>query len=282
MKKVLGLLLAGSIVLTGCGSGESQTDSSNVLRVGMECAYAPFNWTQEAAQVGDGSSAAPIYQSDFYAYGYDVMVAQMIADELDMELEVHKVEWDSIGLGLTSGEYDAIIAGMGYTAERDASYDFTDPYYFRENVIVVRADSEYASFTKLSDFAGTGAVGTTQLGTFWVDIMEQVPDYTPGAFYGTTAECFMAVSNGAADFTIIDLPTSQSALLTNSDLKILELDESDNLTDPTGATNVCIAVNNGDSELQEKIQGVLDDMGWDKEKMNEMMELAIELQPASN
>lgn len=283
MNKLFGLLLAGSMVLTGCSSSASATeDSSNVLRVGMECAYAPFNWTQETAEVADGSTAVPIYQSDYYAYGYDVMVSQMIADELGMELEVHKVEWDSIGLGLTSGEYDAIVAGMGYTQERDASYDFTDPYYFRENVIVVRADSEYASFTKLSDFAGTGAVGTTQLGTCWVGIMDQVPGYTQGAYYSTTAECFMAVSNGAADFTIIDLPTSQSALLTNPDLKILELDENDTLSDPTGATNVCIAVAEGDSELQQKIQDAMDALDLDKDKMNELMGLAIELQPASN
>lgn len=267
--------------LTGCGSSVAKTDSTKVLKVGMECAYAPFNWTQETAAVGDGSSAEPIYQSDYYAYGYDVMMSKMLADELGMELEIHKVEWDSIGLGLTSGEYDVVVAGMGYTPQRDVNYDFTTPYYYRENVIVVRADSEYADFTKLSDFAATSAIGTTQLGTSWVELMDQVPNYTPGAFYSTTAECFMAVSNGAADFTIIDKPTSKSAMMTNAGLKILELEEGANLTEPSGSTNVCIAVNEGDSELQAKLQGALDNLNFDKQKMDEMMDLAVQLQPAS-
>ena len=90
----------------GCGSDSTDTasassaDSDKVLRVGMECNYVPFNWTQETEDLADGSKAVPIYGSDFYAYGYDVAVAQKLADEMGMELEVHKVDWSSIGTSL--------------------------------------------------------------------------------------------------------------------------------------------------------------------------------------
>ena len=143
----LRLALAGATlpvvsVLGGCGQsdgGSTQGEppvaeaSTNTLRVGMECAYAPFNWTQDAPTTPDGSEAVPIYGSDYYAYGYDVAVAQMIAEELGMGLEIHKVEWSSIGISMDSGDYDCIIAGMGRTAEREMAYAFTDPYYYRDN-----------------------------------------------------------------------------------------------------------------------------------------------------
>ena len=101
-----GVLVLG--MLTGCGKSESKKDD-NVLRVGMECAYAPFNWTQETEEVANGDKAVKIYGSDYYAYGYDVMMAKKIADELGMELEIHKVEWDSIGMAMDAGEYTFVL-----------------------------------------------------------------------------------------------------------------------------------------------------------------------------
>lgn len=126
--RALGGVLAGIMsasMLTGCGSsgtggtGSSSgdgTSSGNVLRVGMECAYAPFNWTQTGEEVKNGDTAVKIYGGGGYAYGYDVMIAKKLADKLGMEHEIHKVEWDSIGISMDSGEYDCIIAGMGRTS----------------------------------------------------------------------------------------------------------------------------------------------------------------------
>lgn len=274
---------------SGTGSAEASTtateDSSSkgVLRVGMECAYAPFNWTQETEEVANGDKALPIYGTSYYAYGYDVMMAEKIADELGWDLEIHKVEWDSIGMGLDSGEYDCIIAGMGVTAEREQAYTFTEPYYYRDICITVKKGSGLENITKLSDFAGKNVTATTQLGTAWVNLIDQIPDVQLGANYATTAECFMAVENGVADISVIDLPTSQSAAMTNDDLVLLTLDADDTIEDPTGSTNVAIAVRKDDTELRDKIQAAMDSIGWnDKEKMDEMMSEAIKLQPAAN
>ncbi len=293
-KAVVNTLVAVSLaagMLSGCSTSKAaqssaevqETDGKKVLRVGMECAYAPFNWTQETAETADGGKAEPIYGTSYYAYGYDVMMARKIADELGWDLEIHKVEWDSIGMGLDSKEYDCIIAGMGKTAEREKAYDFTEAYYFRDICITVKKGSQFEAFTGLSDFAGTDAKLTTQLGTAWVNLLDQIPDGNPGANYATTAECFMAVSNGAADLCVIDLPTSQSAAMTNPDLMLLTLDADDTITDPTGSTNVCIAVRKGDTELKDQIQGAMDALSWNsKDQMDEMMAEAIRLQPAAN
>ncbi len=306
LKKLLCMFLSALFLLSAlsaCGSGDAtvSTESSaetssetsaesesagssyeeqKVLRVGMECAYAPFNWTQETAEVANGDTAVPIYGTEYYAYGYDVMMAQMLADYLGWELEIHKVEWTSIGLALDSGDYDCIIAGMGWTEEREQAYDFTDPYYIRETVVTCKAGSEFENITGISQFAGMNVRATTQLSTVWVNDLTEIPDVVLAGDYETTSECFMAVANGVADICVIDRPTTESALLTNDGLVILDLDSEDTFSD--AFTEVCIAVRSGDTELQTLLQDALDALEWDQEKMDEMMSLAIELQPAAN
>lgn len=270
------------VLAAGCGSNRADSEDDNVLRVGMECNYVPFNWTQETEELSDGSKAVPIYGSDFYAYGYDVAVAQMLADEMGMKLEIHKVDWSSIRTSLDAGDYDAIIAGMGRTAEREISYSFTEPYYYRDNCIVVKKGGAYENVTKLSDLAGTGCKLTTQLGTGWVPLLEQIEGGVQAGNYETTSECFMAISNGVADVCVVDLPTAESAALTNDDLKVITLDSSDTFTGDDEMVNVCIATRKDDTAFRDKIQDAMDAIGWnDKAAMDELMDQVIKLQPAS-
>lgn len=290
--KAVGMMVAGAMMvsmLTACDSDSKSSESAssgssgNVLRVGMECAYAPFNWTQTSAEVANGDIAVEIYGGGGYAYGYDVLVAKKLAEELGMELEVHKVEWDSIGISMDSGEYDCIIAGMGRTSERMLSYSFTDPYYYyRNNCIVIKKGSDIENVTGLSQLAGKNVTATTQLGTGWVPLLDQIPDVTLGANYETTAEVFMALSNETADVAVIDVPTAESALLTNTDLKMITLDSSDTFTGDEEMTNVCIATSKDDTALRDKLQGAMESIGLERDKMDEMMEEAISVQPAAN
>ena len=307
---ILSLVTAMTVtMLSGCGSGETASSETaetaeaavttndevteadgtgsdaegGVLRVGMECAYPPFNWTQDEATTPDGSKAVPIYGSDYYAYGYDVAVAQKLADELGMELEIHKVEWSSIGISMDAGDYDCIIAGMGRTAEREMSYSFTEPYYYRDNCIVVKKDGPYSEVTGLSELFGTGCKVTTQLGTGWIPLLDQIEGAETGMNYETTSECFMAVSNGVADVCIVDLPTAQSALLTNDDLMIITFDEADSFEGDDEMVNVCIATRKDDTALRDRIQEAMDALGWDdKAAMDELMDKVITQQPAAN
>lgn len=277
---LVGLTMVASL-LTGCGSDKSGgKEEKKVLRVGMECAYAPFNWTQSSEEVSNGDKAVPIYGTSDYAYGYDVMLAQKLADELGWELEIHKVEWSSIVLGMNSGDYDVIIAGMGYTEERDNSVDFTDPYYIRNNVLIVNTEGALANAKTLTDFKG--ASSTTQVGTIWEQYVPQIPDVKKLTYFETTSEVVMAVSMGAADCGILDEPTAMSAALANSNIKYVKLDDSDGFTVPEGQSlNVCVAVKEGNSALKKELDDALDSIKWDQDKMIELMDLAVKLQPLS-
>ena len=112
------------------------TDTSNgTLKIAMECAYAPFNWTQTT----DANGAVPIQGQDgMYANGYDVQVAKYIAAELGMALEVYSYVWDSLIPAVQSGAVDAIVAGMSPTAEREEQVDFTDCYYNSNLVVIIK------------------------------------------------------------------------------------------------------------------------------------------------
>ena len=274
----------GQNVSNGASAGESEFYVSDawengVLRVGMECAYAPFNWAQSSSQVSNGATAPLIYGADSeYAYGYDVMFAQMIADQLGMELEVHRVDWSSITLGLSSGDYDMIIGGMAYTESRDQAVDFTDTYYIRDNVAIVRADSPYASAKTVSELAGASV--TTQIGTTWVNMLEQVPDATIVTPTETTSQAVMNVANGVVDVMVTDEPTAMSAVAAYPDLIYIKLDESDSFQNVEGETNnCCIAVREGETQLVDVLNQAMSDIGWDESKMEEYMDLAVELQP---
>lgn len=296
---IIGITLAASL-FAGCSSEKSnakqdksnanaeQTSTTNVttgteekvLKVGMECAYAPFNWTQSSEEVSNGDKAVPIYGTSDYAYGYDVMLAQKLADQLGWKLEVHKVDWSSIVLGLNSGDYDAIIAGMGYTDEREKSVDFTDPYYIRNNVLIVNKKGKYAAAKTLTDF--TGASATTQVGTIWEQYVPQIPKVKQLTYSETTSEVVMAVNMGSADCGVLDEPTAMSATMANPDIAYIKLPDSDGFTIPKGQSlNVCIAVKEGDKALQKQLDDALDAIGWNEDKMNELMNLAATLQPLS-
>jgi len=283
-KRTISTLVCITLVATllvGCASQKSsENEDKKVLRVGMECAYAPFNWTQSSEEVSNGDKAVPIFGTSDYAYGYDVMLAQKLADELGWELEIHKVDWSSIVLGMNSGDYDVIIAGMGYTEDRDKSVDFTDPYYIRNNVLIVNSEGTYANAKTLSDF--TGASSTTQLGTIWEQYVPQIPEVNQLTYYETTSEVVMAVSMGAADCGVLDEPTAMSAAIANSNIKYIKLDDTDGFTIPEGQSlNVCVAVKEGNSELQKSLNDALDTIKWDEVKMVDLMNLAVELQPLS-
>lgn len=132
------LLSAGQTVTELALNPTAPANPSGTLRVAMECAYAPFNWTDMSEpSVG----AVPISgegQEGMYANGYDVQIAKYIAYSLGMDLEIYAITWEGLLPALQSGSVDAIIAGMSPTAEREAEIDFTDVYYSSNLVVIYK------------------------------------------------------------------------------------------------------------------------------------------------
>lgn len=127
---------AGKEVTSLALESEVPANPTGTLRVAMECAYEPYNWTETSAE---SVGAVPIHgegKDGLYANGYDVQIAQYIANKLGMTLEVYSYEWDSLIPALQSGNVDAIIAGMSPTAEREEEIDFTNVYY-ESNLVVI-------------------------------------------------------------------------------------------------------------------------------------------------
>ena len=174
MKRFIALLAAWLMLfcVAGCKKQEENSSAStaedDTFVVGMECNYAPFNWTQTNAS----ETAVEIADGSGYADGYDVRIAQKIADGLGKKLVIEKIEWDGLTLAVRSGKIDAIIAGMSPTEERKATIDFTDPYYETGVVIVVKKDSAYAAADSLDDFAGAKITG--QMNTYHYTVIDQI------------------------------------------------------------------------------------------------------------
>lgn len=301
-KKILALMLSAAMVfaLATCGSGssdsgnetasaEAETEADavslpagvndgtgDVLRVAMECAYAPYNWTQE----DDSNGAVPIQDSTNYAYGYDVMMAQYIADALGMELEIYQLDWDSLPLAVKAGTVDCVIAGQSITSERLETVDFSDPYYYASIVVLVKSDSEYATAEGVSDLAG--CVATSQVNTVWYDTcIPQIENVTRTASTETTAQMLVQLEAGAIDVVVTDQPTALGACAAYDDFTMLDFtDSDDNFEVSEEEINIGISMYKGNTGLCDAINSVLATLTTDD--FTEMMNEAIAVQPLTN
>lgn len=117
---------------------EAPAITTGTLKVGMECAYEPYNWTElKAGTLGEVAISSEGKENQF-ANGYDVQVAQYVANKLGLKLEIYAMEWDSLLPAVQSGTIDAIVAGMSPTAERKQEIDFTDTYYESNLVVIIK------------------------------------------------------------------------------------------------------------------------------------------------
>lgn len=164
------ILLVVLVIMTGCGSKDKAAGGkeSETFTVGMEAGYAPFNWTQS----DDANGGVKIDGTKEYAGGYDVAIAQKVADDLGKKLVIVKTEWDGLIPALTSGKIDAVMAGMSPTEERKKSIDFSDSYYKSNLVMVVKNGSKFQSATSIQDFEGAKVTG--QLNTFHYSVIDQI------------------------------------------------------------------------------------------------------------
>jgi putative lysine transport system substrate-binding protein len=285
-KKLLCLLMAAALVLsmTACGgssssgtaedsTGAAKSEGGKVLKVAMECGYAPYNWTQP----DDSNGAVPINDSSDYAYGYDVMMAKKIADELGYELQIVKLDWDSLIPAVQSGTIDCVIAGQSITSDRLEMVDFTEPYYYASIVTLVKSDNKYAEAKGLSELAG--ATCTSQLGTIWYDkCLPQIKDANVLAAQESAPAMLVALNSGKCDLVVTDMPTAQAALVAYPDFKILDYtDTADNFEVSDEDINIGISVQKGNTELVDGINSVLSKMTTDD--YNKMMDEAISVQP---
>lgn len=273
-RKIIALVLA-MVMCLGLAACGSEPENDNVLRVAMECAYAPYNWTQN----DDSNGAVPIAGTNSFAYGYDVMMAKLIAESMGKELEIVKLDWDALVPAVDSGDVDLVIAGQSITAERLEVVDFSDPYFYASIVTLTKADSAYASATSVADLAG--AVCTSQLGTIWYDIcLPQIPDADIQNAQETAPAMLVALDSGAVDLVVTDMPTAMAATAVYSDMVLLDFTGTEGEFEVSEEEiNLGISMKKGNTELLEAVNGVLATMTV--EDYEAMMQEAIAVQPLS-
>ncbi|WP_432718525.1 transporter substrate-binding domain-containing protein [Pectinatus frisingensis] len=265
------VLAIGTAVIAGCGS--SADSDKKVLRVGMECAYAPFNW----AQNDDTNGAVKIADSDQYAMGYDILMAKKIADGMGYKLEIHKMDWDGLIPAVNTGKIDAVIAGMSITDKRKQTVDFSDVYYNASIVALVKKDGKYANAQSVADL--NGAIATSQLNTVWYDMIDQIPNADKQPAIDNVPGMIVALTSGKVNVLVLDKPTAMAAVFANPDLKMLDFTGDGAFKVSKEDVEMGIAVKKDNSDLLKKINEQLAKINDDDR--NKMMEDAIKVQPLS-
>ena len=260
----LALILSLMMLFTLSALGET-------LKVGMECDYAPYNWTQS----GESESAVKLAVGG-YADGYDVQIAKLIAQGLGLELEIVKTEWDGLPPALTSGKIDAIIAGMSPTQERKLVIDFSDPYYESNLVVVVKKDGAFANAKELKDFAGAKITG--QLNTFHYTVINQIEGVQQQTAMETFPAMIVALSSGRIDGYVSEQPGAVSAAASNPDLAYVMFDEGKGFVCDPADTTIAVGLQKGSALLAQVNEALA---ALDKETREQMMEQAIANQPLS-
>lgn len=262
---LMALTLSATVLFAGCAKKDD-----NTFKVGMECAYAPFNWTQ----IDDSNGAVPIDGTSEYAGGYDVEIAKKIAEGLGKELVIVKTGWDGLVPAVQSGKIDAIIAGMSPTADRKEKIDFTDNYYETNLVMVVKKGGAYENATSIQDFSG--AKITAQLATFHYTVIDQINGVDQQEAMDDFSAMRVALESGAIDGYVSEKPEGVSAMAANANFAMVEFTEGFE-TSPED-TAIAVGLKKG-SELTDKINEILSEITVD-EQIN-IMDTAIANQPAA-
>ncbi len=274
MKK-LWSLLALAMVLSACGNSGNNADDGESgktkLVVGMECNYAPFNWTDT-----DSNEFNLAVEAGGYCDGYDVQIAKSIADSMGRELVISKMDWDSLEPSLNSGAIDAIIAGMTDTAKRRENADFTTPYYQSKMAMIVLKDGAYANAKALDDFAGATVQG--QLNTMYDTVIDQIPNVNHAQPLENYPYMIAALKSGTVDALTAETPVALGAVAAHPELAMVEFEDGKGFQIDLSDTAVSIGVKKGNTELLNEIQKALDELSEDTRK--QMMEDATTRQPA--
>lgn len=251
---------------------KAEEETDNIFVVGMECNYAPFNWTQ----VNETETTVPL-EGGGYADGYDVTIAQAIAKYLGKELVIKKMSWDGLEPALQAGVIDAVIAGMTDTADRRQRVDFTQTYYESQMVLIVRKGDKLENAKSLKDFSNKKVLG--QLNTLYDTVIDQIPNVKHATALEDYPAMVMQLNNELVDAVTAELPVAAGIIATNPDLTYVEFKDGKGFDVDLTDTSVSIAISKENSKLKEEINNYLDTLS--NEDKNIMMDEAIKRIPAT-
>lgn len=210
------LAFAGALALTGCGNSDAPADAAGsadasgsdtmqlvtdgTLTIGTSAEYEPFE-----------------YMEDGEYKGFDLELAQAIADDLGLELKIENVDFDTIVPGVASGtKYDMGIAAITATPEREKEVGFTDSYYMDDQAIVTMADNTEIAGDNYADALNAGGVKiAVQSGsTAEAFAKENFPNAELVPFKNAT-DCFAAVQSSQANALVTNRSVAAQLVATS-------------------------------------------------------------------
>lgn len=210
------LAFAGALALTGCGNSDAPADAAGsadasgsdtmqlvtdgTLTIGTSAEYEPFE-----------------YMEDGEYKGFDLELAQAIADDLGLELKIENVDFDTIVPGVASGtKYDMGIAAITATPEREKEVGFTDSYYMDDQAIVTMADNTGITGDNYADALNAeGMKIAVQSGsTAEAFAKENFPNAELVPFKNAT-DCFAAVQSSQANALVTNRSVAAQLVATS-------------------------------------------------------------------
>lgn len=224
------LTLSAALALSACSPSADSTDTTadasgdqagKTIRIATEGAYPPFNMTN-----ADGSLS-----------GFDVDVANALCDQMQAKCEVVAQDWDGIIPGLLAQKYDAVVAGMSITPERQEKVDFTEPYFANTMVWLTKTDGSFDP-NAISNLTLGGQRSTTP-GAYLQDNYDG-KDGNSVRLYDNYDNAYLDLKSGRSDAVLAEKVSATEWLKDNADGFGIVGDEIDN------DDNIAIAVRKGD------------------------------------
>lgn len=250
MKKTLKKLLAMAMVavtgvaVLGCGKtneGENAVDSltsikeKGTLVVGLSADYAPY----EFHILEDGEDKI---------VGFDIKIAEEIAEDLGVELEIKDMDFDTLVAAIPAGKIDLIISGMSPDEERRKAVDFSDIYYVAEQGVLVRAEDK-DKYKSLEDLTGL-KVGA-QMGSIQADLAQDNIQDVQLQLLSNINDLLLQLKAGKIDALMVEVPVAEMVVQNNPELFLLEK----TIKDEEGGA--AIAIKKDSPELVEQVNTTL-------------------------
>lgn len=219
-----------------------------VLRIGSECDYVPNSWEEKAPTPFN----VPVTNhKGYYADGYDIQIAKLVANELGMSLDVRKIAWNELISALKNNEIDAVFSSMLDTEERKKSIDFSDSYEANkiEYAVIVDSVGSYITAKSLADFSGARITG--QRGTTLDDVIDQIPGVIHLKPETVLQGMIDAILDNRADGAVIDVDTGQYYETMNKNLTLIKFSDDEGFK--LGFSGVCVGLRKGNTELRHRI-----------------------------
>ena len=219
-----------------------------VLRVGSECDYVPYSWvTSKEHEYNFPLANSP----GSYVDGYDIQIAKIVADYMNVKLEFRKIAWENLFDALNRKEIDVIFSGMLDTDERRKLVDFSKTYELNrsEYAILVNIGSGFTGARSLEDFSGARILGQKE--TYFDTVIDQIPGVVHVPPVNSISAMLENVVNFNVDGIIIDADMGSSYERIYTNLKLIKFPEGKGFK--LGFTGVCACVRKGDKDLLDNI-----------------------------